>query len=70
MSIHPLFTRPRPTAIPALYADTMDDLLSERRFSDEMADRALKKTKLDYWFAARQGDFSHRLNARIAQVAK
>ena len=70
MSIHSLFPRPRPTAIPSLFADTMDALLSERRDASAMADRIIFATSLPYVLAARQGDWSRRISAKIAQVAK
>ena len=70
MSIHPLFTRPRPTATPSLFPAGMDAMLSERREAADMADRIIFATSLPYALAARQGDWSRRISAKIAQVAK
>lgn len=60
----------RPAFAPILFPDTMDALLAERREAGDMADRIIHATSLPYVMAARQGDWSRRLNARIAQVAK
>lgn len=70
MTIHTLFTRPRSAVVPSLFPTGMDNMLSERKFADGMADRIIFATSLPYALAARQGDWSRRIDARIAQVAK
>ena len=71
MTIH-FLTRPlpRPAVVPSLFPAGMDALLSERRDAADMADRIIFATSLPYALAARQGDWSRRIEARIAQVAK
>ncbi len=70
MTVHALFTRPRSAAVPSLFPTGMDNMLSERKFADGMADRIIFASSLPYALAARQGDWARRLSAKIAQVAK
>lgn len=71
MTIH-FLTRPLPRSavVPSLFPDTMDALLTQRREAGDMAYRIIHATSLPYALAARQGDWSRRLSAKIAQVAK
>lgn len=55
---------------PILFPAGMDALLSERREAADMADRIIFASSLPYALAARQGDWSRRISAKIAQVAK
>ena len=66
MTIHALFTRPRPAAVPALFPVGMDKLLTERfdaiRLHDDNAHRV--PAHIIAWQLA----WAFRLTARIAQV--
>ena len=70
MTIHPAFTPARPALAPILFPRRLDDLLTERRNARALAYHSLDETKHRFAIVARQLGWSHRLNARIAQVAK